>query len=287
MGLFSGLEKFGLKSLGQTDIYKEEKAEVKKQEAAKKAVEEPKEEDFILVKTVRCPVCDKQFKTKMVKSGRVKRLEPDFDLRPRQAYIDSLKYGISSCPNCGYTSLNRYFERITMGQIRLIQENICKNFKADHKIDDNILTSYDEAIDLHKLSLYTAMIKRARTSEKAYNCLILSWLYREKALLEKGDSEESQKKKAEYKAEEANFYKEAYDGLLKAVSSEMFPICGMDQCTMDYLLANMSFSFQEYETASKCLSNVITAPNASSKIKDKALELKDKVLAEMKKNKAK
>lgn len=287
MGLFSGLEKFGLKSINQTDIYKEEKAEVKKQEAAKKAVEEPKEEDFILVKTIRCPVCDKPFKTKMVKSGRVKRLEPDFDLRPRQQYIDSLKYDVSSCPNCGYTAMNRYFERITMGQIKLIQEHICKNFKSDALADESILTDYDKAIDLHKLSLYTAMIKRARTSEKAYNCLVLSWLYREKAAMETGADEASLKKKAEYKQEEENFYKEAYDGLMKSVSTEMFPICGMDQSTMDYLLANMSFYFKEYEMASKCLSNVLTSPNSSSKIKDKSLELKDKIVAELKRNKAK
>ncbi len=81
-----------------------------------------------MTSTVRCPVCDKEFKTKMVKAGKVKRLEPDADLRPRQQYVDSLKYDVASCPNCGYTSLNRYFEHITMGQIKLIKEQISRNF---------------------------------------------------------------------------------------------------------------------------------------------------------------
>ena len=59
------------------------------------------EEEFLLAKTVRCKVCDQVFKTKVVKNGRVKRLEPDQDLRPRFQYIDTLKYDVTSCPNCG------------------------------------------------------------------------------------------------------------------------------------------------------------------------------------------
>ena len=35
------------------------------------------------------------------------------------------------------------------------------------------------------------------------------------------------------------FYNQAYEGFLKAVSTEMFPMCGMDQTTVDYLLADV------------------------------------------------
>lgn len=285
MGLLSGLEKFGLKAADKTDIYKEEQAaKVKKESDAVAMEEEPKEEDFILVKTVRCPVCDRPFKTKMVKSGKVKRLEPDFDLRPRQQYIDSLKYDVSSCPRCGYTALNRYFEHVTTGQIKLIQEQVCTNFVPE-TLPETPTTDYDTAIDMHKLSLYNAIVKKARTSEKAYNCLILSWLFREKGALVTGDDDAAKQQRQEFEIEEKSFYREAYDGLMKAVSSEMFPICGMDQTTMDYLLANMSFYFKEYETASKCLSRVLTSPNANRKIKDKSLELKDEILKAIKQDK--
>ena len=41
----------------------------------------PTEDMFLLEKGIRCPVCDKVFKTKMIKNGRVKRLESDKDLR--------------------------------------------------------------------------------------------------------------------------------------------------------------------------------------------------------------
>lgn len=57
-----------------------------------KEAEVPTEDSFLLAKAVRCAVCDKVFKRKMVKNGRVKREEPDRDLRPRFQYIDTLKY---------------------------------------------------------------------------------------------------------------------------------------------------------------------------------------------------
>ena len=95
----------------------------------------------------------------------MKRLEPDADLRPRQQYVDSLKYDVASCPNCGYTSLNRYFEHITMGQIKLIKEQISRNFHPQAPSDD-ATWDYDKAIEMHKLSLFNSMVKKARTSEK-------------------------------------------------------------------------------------------------------------------------
>ena len=86
------------------------------------------------------------------------------------------------------------------------------------------------------------------------------------------------------KEQEEVFYKQAYDGFMKAVSSEMFPICGMDQNTMDYLLAYMSSHFKRYDVASKCISNILGS-SASNKIKDKARDLKEQIIAELKKGK--
>ena len=60
-------------------------------------------------------------------------------------------------------------------------------------------------------------------------------------------TEEGKAAIAECKKEEEAFYKQAYDGMLKAVSTEMFPICGMDQGTVDYLLATMSIHYKKYD----------------------------------------
>lgn len=73
---------------------------------------------------------------------------------------------------------------------------------------------------------------------------------------------------------------------MKAVATEMFPMCGMDQSTVDYLLACMAFHFKQYDVASKCLANVITSASANRKIKDKALDMKEEVVAAIHKDKS-
>ena len=82
MNLLAGLEKFGIQADDTTNLFEDEK---KKSAAGNGEVKEeiPSEESFLLDKAIRCTVCDKVFKTKLIKNGRVKRLEPDFDLRPR------------------------------------------------------------------------------------------------------------------------------------------------------------------------------------------------------------
>lgn len=60
MNLFAGLEKFGFKSTEEVDLFADEKEEKKNGDrTAVKAAEEPKEEDFLLEKSIRCTVCDK------------------------------------------------------------------------------------------------------------------------------------------------------------------------------------------------------------------------------------
>ena len=66
---------------------------------------------------------------------------------------------------------------------------------------------------------------------------------------------------------------------LKAFTQEDFPIAGMDQSTLDYLLAVMSFHFQEYDAAVRYCGDIVQTKGVSAKLKDKALMLKDDILA--------
>ena len=87
------------------------------------------------------------------------------------------------------------------------------------------------------------------------------------------------------KEQEEAFYQQAYEGFMKAMSTEMFPMCGMDQCTVDYLLAAMAYHFKKYDVASKCISRIQATPSASKKMKDRAYDLKEKIVAEIKNSK--
>lgn len=283
MNLFSGLEKFGLKSTESMQLFEDEQKDEKKGNAANNAEEKiPAETDFILEKTIHCKVCDHVFKTKVIKSGRVKRLEPDRDLRPRFQYIDTLKYDITSCPACGYTAMNRYYEHLTPMQVKLIKEQISSNFQPVSK-EENATYDYDEVIDRYKLSLVNTVVKKGKDSEKAYTCLKIAWLLRGKAETMSDNTPEEKAAKAECQKEEEEFYQQAYEGFMKAISEEMFPMCGMEQSTVDYLLAYMAYHFKKYEIASKFLASVLTAPSASRRMKDMALELKEDIIAELRK----
>lgn len=285
MNLFEGLEKFGLQAQNVGNLFEEEKKVMTNADGSTEAVEEiPTEDTFLLEKGVRCAVCDKGFKAKMIKNGRIKRLEPDIDLRPRFQYIDTIKYDVVSCPNCGYTAMNRYFDHLSSVQVKLIKEQICANFKSTGA-EEPAVFDYDFAIGRYKLALYTTMVKKGKTSEKAYTCLKIAWLFRGKAeSLDTAAPDYVATLKA-CKEQEEMFYQQAYEGFLKAVSSEMFPMCGMDQNTMDYLLACMSAHFKRYDVASKCISNILGSPSAQNKTKERARDLKDQIVAEIKKSK--
>lgn len=282
MNLLSGLEKFGLKADDTMNLFEEEKKVVIAEDGTKKEAV-PDESSFLLDKAIRCTVCDKVFKTKMVNS-RVKRLEPDLDLRPRYEYIDTLKYNTKSCPYCGYTAVSRYFEHLSSMQIKLVKEQICAKFKGNDDIEPKLL-SYDEAIDRYKLALFCSIAKKAKTSEKAYTCLNIAWLFRGKyESLDPNDPALEQERK-ECKEQEEAFYAQAFEGLNKAISTESYPICGMDECTMDYLLATMAYHFKKFDVASKCIARIQQSAAASKKMKDRAYDLKEKIVSEIKKSK--
>ena len=166
--LFSGLEGLGLGNLSEMKIFDKDKKE--KAEADKKKVE-VKEEDLLFDKTFICKACDREFKSKMVRTGKVKLLEQDTDLRPKYQYVDSLKYDAVVCPYCGFAALNRFFNYLTDSQAKLIKTNISAKFKGLKEIEGS--WTYDDAILRHKLVLINAIVKHAKSSEKAYICLLM------------------------------------------------------------------------------------------------------------------
>lgn len=270
--LFSGLEQFGLGNLSDINVYDE-----KEKEDSKKTAEEVKpsfaEEDIIFDKTHVCPVCDQEFKAKMVKSGKVKLLTLDTDLRPRYQLADPLKYDAILCPNCGYAALSRFFKYVTNAQAQLIKKNISASFHGIKETGDAF--TYDDAITRHKLALVNAIVKKAKTSERAYICLKTAWLLRGKAENLPKDTPDYSAVIEALEKEELEFITNAYDGFNEAFSKETFPMCGMDENTMTLLVADLARKTQKYEEASRWISKVLIARDSNERIKSKAREIKE------------
>lgn len=281
MNLLEGLEKFGLDKMDTEHIFEEEKKEVapaKPQATVKEEVHFEKE--FLLEKSIRCPVCDTVFKTKMVKTGRVKRLEPDFDLRPRFQYIDTNKYDVSSCPKCGYTAMNRYFSHLSSGQIKMIDEGVRRKFKQTNLVEPEEY-SYEEAIERYKLALYNTLVKKGKASEKAFECLKISWLYRGRKEELMASADKDANMITESQKEETLYYEQAYDGFLKAIASESFPMCGMEESTINLLVASMAFQLKKYDIASRFVSLVLTSHAAGRSAKERAMDLKENIIKQL------
>lgn len=216
MSLFHGLDKFGLGKLEKMDVFEDETKKDKHKEPEKpapvpekKPVPEVKESDLLFDKSYTCPVCDMAFRSKMVKTGRVKLLSQDTDLRPNYKYVDSIKYDVLVCPGCGYSSLSRFFKFMMPSQAKLITENITKNFRGLPETGD--VYTYDDAIGRYQLALANAIVKKAKASEKAYTCLKMAWLYRGKAETLPKDTPGYDKAISELKKEEEALLNNAYE----------------------------------------------------------------------------
>ena len=114
---------------------------------------------------------------------------------------------------------------------KLIKENISSKVQL-HTYDDDIYT-YEEAIERYKLCLANAVVKRAHASEKAYICLKSGWLMRgyHEYLEESGDTDMARLR--EVKNMEEAYLKNAYTGFTEALQTEGFPMCGMDEITVE------------------------------------------------------
>lgn len=89
-------------------------------------------------------------------------------------------------------------------------------------------------------------------------------------------------KDAELKAEEDEFLQNALEGFLNARQSENYPMCGMDEATVEFLIAMLAMEYEQFEVASKILPSIITSVTANNRMKDKAREAKDILLEKMK-----
>lgn len=275
MSIFSGLESFGLGKLKNITIYEKQEKNEKQTDEEKK--EQPKitEADILFDKTYTCPVCDSEFKAKTVRTGKIKLMSADTDLRPKYQLVDALKYDAIVCPRCGYAALNRFFTYMTSGQSKLIRENISVNFQG---IEDNgEVYTYDDALARHKLALLNTIVKKGKTSERAYTCLKLAWIFRGKAENLPEDTENRETVLLELKKEEDELIKNAYEGFSQAFAKEQFPLCGMDESTATYLVADLARKSGCYDESKRWISRILTSRTANERIKTKARELKNMI----------
>ncbi len=280
-GLLSGLGQLGLGNLEKMQIFEE--APKKDEGEAAPKVHVVTEEELIFGKKCDCPICSNKFETKTVRTGKVKLVGSDMDLRPKYDGIEMLKYDVIMCPKCGYTALTRYFNSVGQVQSKKIVETISANFIRRTETPGAI--SYEEALERYKMALANAIVKGAKASEKAYVCLKSGWLLRSWGeSLDAGEANYAEQK-ATLEKQENEFLSNAYEGFVSARQTEGFPMCGMDETTIDFLICMLAMRFNRFDVASRLIGQIITSPTANNRMKDKAREAKDILLQKLKEKK--
>jgi len=139
--------------------------------------------------------------------------------------------------------------------------------------------SYDEALLRYKMVLMCDVVGGVKTSRRAYTCLKLGWVIRGK--IEQEGHQLTQEEIEQLHSEEMECIENAYEGYVKALSNESFPMSGMDEQTVMCLVAELAFKLQKYREALLLISQLVGKKDVSPRIKDKALLLKDKIRLEV------
>lgn len=272
--LLSGLSRFGIKSEDFQNIYDEGEDKKKEQNKDEKKEEPIKEADYIFDKTMTCPVCGKQFKTKAVRAGKAKLVGTDTDLKPIYAGFEPLKYDVIVCCHCGYAATSKAYGHITPGQAKFIREGISASFKEFPDDENNIYTFY-EAIDRHSLALANVVCMKGKSSEKAYICLKMAWLYRSMVSGLPADDASVAKLRNDCQEEEQKYLQLAYEGFSLSYTKEVPPICGMDINTLTILLADLARKCGDKTASRRYIEAVLTSKGANSRMKEKARDIKE------------
>lgn len=279
MGLLSGLESLGLGKMKGQELYEKESpkaAEGTKEQNKKQVqvqVKQKNEADILFDKTYTCPVCGKEFTSKTIRVGRNKMISQDLDLRAKYDTADVTKYDPVVCGFCGFAALGKFFKPLSTAQEKLIKENISNNFRGLNEPEGAY--SYDDAIMRYKLVLASTVVKLGKNSEKAYVCLKMAWIYRGKAESLPSDTPNREAILKELHDAEIECLTNAYEGFNSAFSQESFPMCGMDESTVTYLVAELARRVGKLDEAGRWVSQILVSRTASDRLKDRAREVKE------------
>lgn len=237
------------------------------------------EEACLFPKSYTCPVCDEKFKSLTVRSSKLFSQGMDEDLRPRYKGVDPAKYEVVVCPICGYGALARYFDQMIPTWRKMLQTGL-PSFSSDRLFLGGNRLSYDESLKLYEFACRSNDIVTFKESRKAYTYLKRGWTVRGKLSTEADFL--SPEEKERLRTEEHRCLELAYEGFMKSISEEDFPISGMDEDTLMYLCSALASRLGRYSEAMSMLSRLMSSRTVTPRVKDKAFDLKENVRERLK-----
>ncbi len=134
-------------------------------------------EPYLFDRETECPVCEKKFPVRMMRSSKMRLDRVDNDMRQRFEEFEPLWYTIWVCPHCYYANFNFEFKQVsdalkpkilTHGQTLQGKVNLTSN--NPRRIDEVFLSYYMALQTLQQAA-------KPETGKYAKVWLRLSWLY--------------------------------------------------------------------------------------------------------------
>jgi len=198
--------------------------------------------DALYDKHFTCPVCKNHFASKQVKKKYIKVIERDTDLMVRYDGENPMIYSVVVCSKCGYSNLSSKFEELSFKKKQIYEEDLRRIWKEKNYSDERTLK---EGIETFKMLLFCEDLIQSKLYEKAGTLLKISWLYR---MLN------NEKEERKYQMIAIEFYKESYQ-------SEDLSRGAVNDVTVNYLIAELSYRLNDLQTAIKWMSSLITNPS--------------------------
>lgn len=191
-------------------------------------------------KKVTCPVCGMEFSSLKAKINACKVEKKDEDFCTHYTDVNPMFYDVFVCPICAYAASENSFEEVTDKEKKLLGEAFSKrtvgrNFCGERNLED--------AIAACKLAIFTAELRKAKSSILAGLCLKLAWFFRF----------------AEDKQEET-FLNYALQNYLEAFDKEPLPIGNLNEISMMYLLGELSRRLGKFDDAIVWFSKAVASP---------------------------
>ncbi|MDD2511032.1 MAG: DUF2225 domain-containing protein [Syntrophomonas sp.] len=231
----------------------------------------PNDNNLLFDREVLCPVCEEKFKTKNVRSSKLRLDKVDYDLRQRFVDFEPLWYLVWTCPNCYYSNFNFEFKQVPEAfKKKLLEQG--KQLKASVRLQFSDPRKLDEVFVTYYLMLQSLQASgKPNPTEAAKVWLRLSWLYSDA-----GDEEMFL-----YASRQAlDMFKDTYYNTRRDTSVEQ------DQ-RLSLLLGELSMRIGDNSEALKFFRGAIARKGGNNTInrqaEDRISDLKDKILVQEKK----
>lgn len=251
-----GLEEVGFDNPGDKALYQDEVNEKDKMGLRGSLVKEKTEVDYLFNTEVECPVCHYNSSVKKIRRSALRLQSRDTDSMPIYQHINPLFYDILLCNHCGYAaSVSDFSQPLSKSEVELILKNISCKWRAKEYPS---LYDADIAVERFKLALLSATVRKAQTMDIVMLCLKLGWVYRTK---EDADNE-------------VKFLNQALSGLKSVFDKGPFPVAGMDESSLAFLIGELSRRVGNHQDALDYLGRVIIDRNAKNALKERARDQK-------------